>query len=163
MKNWYALYLRSRYEKKTFYALQKKGIESYLPLIKEVHIWSDRKKEVEEPLFKGYIFVKTDLRDKEIILQTDGVIRFVGIKNKPSVIQDDQINCIKKALHSSNVVQRENYPTIGKHVEVVAGSLCGVRGVVSEARGKTRLVILVDTILQAFSVEIQPEFLKVIG
>jgi transcription antitermination factor NusG len=163
MKNWYALYLRSRFEKKTFYALQKKGIETYLPLIKEVHIWSDRKKKVEEPLFKGYIFVKTDLHDKEIILKTDGVIRFVGIKNKPSAIQDDQINCIKIVLHSSNVVQRESYPSIGEQVEVVAGSLRGIRGIVSEARGKTKLVILVDTISQAFSIEVQPEFLKVIN
>jgi transcription antitermination factor NusG len=76
---WYALYLRSRYEKKANLELEKKNIETFLPLIEELHVWSDRKKRVMEPLFRGYIFVKTDLRDKETILMTDGVVRFVDI------------------------------------------------------------------------------------
>jgi len=66
-------------KKKVYEDLGKKEVETFLPLIEEMHIWSDRKKKVMEPLFRGYIFVKTDLRDKETILMTDGVVRFVGI------------------------------------------------------------------------------------
>ena len=66
---WYALYLRSRFKKKAYAELLRKDIECFLPLIEEVRVWSDCKKKVEEPLFPGYVFVKTDLQDKEHILQ----------------------------------------------------------------------------------------------
>ena len=92
---WYALYLRSRYEKRTSAELQRKNIDCFLPLIEGVRVWSDRRKKVREPLFRGYVFVKTDLRNKVDVLSTDGVVRFVGIRNQPSPIPEEQINWIR--------------------------------------------------------------------
>ena len=87
VKYWYAVYVRSRHEKKVHQLLLEKGVESSLPLIKITRKWSDRKKKVEIPLFRGYVFVRIDVGiDKLNILQTDGVVKFIGILNKPSKI-----------------------------------------------------------------------------
>jgi len=160
---WYAIYVRSRFEKKVYAQLLQKNIETYLPLIEEVRLWSDRKKKVQEPLFKGYLFVRINIKAKLSVLQADGVVKFVGIRDRPSAIPGDQINWIKIILHSADAIRKEKYPTMGERVEVVAGPLHGIQGIVSQVRGSTRLVILVDAISRAFSVEVQPEFLKAIA
>lgn len=89
MQKWYALYVRSRCEKKVHMELQQKKIGCFLPLIKQVHRWHDRKKTVEEPLFRGYVFVMTDLHDVLDILQTNHVAYIVGINGKPSPIPEE--------------------------------------------------------------------------
>ena len=118
---WYALYLRSRYEKKVYEDLGKKNVEAFLPLIEEVRIWTDRKKKIQEPLFRGYIFVKTDLRDKEMILITDGVVRFVGINHKPSSIPESQIEWLRRVIGESKEVQHEEFLKVGERVKIIAG------------------------------------------
>ncbi len=151
---WYALVLRSRFELKTNALLQESGIESFLPLIEEVHQWSDRKKLVREPLFRGYLFVRTDLRRKVEILQTTGVVRFVEFGGKPVFIPEYQIEWVKLALREPKKVQREPYFSEGDIVRVVAGPLSGLEGFITETRGHARLVISLSSIAQSFSVEL---------
>jgi len=162
LAKWYALYVRSRFEKKVYQELQKKHIECFLPLIEEIRIWSDRKKKVHVPLFQGYVFVRSDLKNKLPILEIAGVVKFVGIRTQPSAIPDEQINWIKVILQAKDAVRREHYPFLGQKVEVVAGPLRGVRGVVSQIRSRTRIVVAVDSIFQALSIEVQPEFLRLL-
>jgi transcription antitermination factor NusG len=160
---WYALYLRSRYEKKVNTELKKKKVETFLPLIEEVHIWSDRKKKVMEPLFRGYIFVNTDLRDKETILMTEGVVRFVGINQKPSWIPELQIDWLRRIVDKSMDVQREQYLEVGKKVKIIAGPLTGIEGVVHRIHGILRVVISIAAIEQSVSVQVPAESLEVIN
>ena len=159
---WYAIYVRSRFEKKVYAELVKK-VECFLPLIENVRTWSDRKKKVQEPLFRGYVFVRIDIQNRLRVLETNGVVKFVGIRDRASAIPEEQINWIKIALRSPDAVKKEQYPYIGQKVEVVVGFFKGIRGVVSQWKGKTRLVISVDSISQAISFEVQPEFLSAIG
>ena len=159
---WYAIYLRSRYEKKVYEDLGKKEVETFLPLIEEVHIWSDRKKKVMEPLFRGYIFVKTDLRDKETILMTNGVVRFVGINYKPSSIPESQIEWLRQIVDKSRDVQREKYLEVGERVRVIAGPLIGVEGIVHRIHGISRVVVSIAAIEQSVSVQVPAELLEVI-
>lgn len=142
--------------------LSRKGIETYLPLVEEFRVWSDRKKKVQEPLFKGYLFTRIDLKHKLDVLQSDGVVRIVGAPNSPSPVRDEEIDWIKRSLGDPTIaksLRMEKYPTQGDLVEIVSGPMRGVRGVVSQSRGNTRLVIQVETISRAFSVEVPPEFL----
>jgi transcription elongation factor/antiterminator RfaH len=157
---WYALYLRSRYEKRAHHLLLDKGVESFLPLIEEVHNWSDRKKRVEEPLFRGYLFVKTDLKDKLSILQTDGVVHFVGIAGKPSPIPDEQINWVRILVGHPDRIARESFISEGQRVRVSAGPFLGVEGYVLMKKSSTRVVISLDAIAQSVSVDIEPQFLE---
>jgi transcription termination/antitermination protein NusG len=162
IQKWYALYLRSRYEKKVNVELEKKNIETFLPLIEEVHVWSDRKKKVLEPLFLGYIFVKTDLRDKETILITDGVVRFVGINHKPSWIPESQIDWLRRIVGKSMNVQREKYLEVGEKVKITTGPLVGVEGIVHRVHGISRVVVSIAAIEQSVSVQVPAELLEVI-
>jgi len=139
-----------------------KQCEAFLPLIEKVHIWSDRKKKIKEPLFRGYVFVRTDLRDKEDILSTDGVVRFVGISGKPSPIPETQIDWLKRIISESMNVQCEKYYKVGERVRVIAGPLLGMEGIVTRNQGISRVVISIAEIAQSFSVKVAAEELELI-
>lgn len=157
---WYALYLRSRYEKRVDGELRRNNIETFLPLIEEVHHWSDRKKKVIEPLFRGYIFVHSDLRDKETILQTDGVVKFVNIRNVPSPIPDYEIDWVRRIIGNVADIKREQYFEIGERVRVAAGPLMGIEGIVIRHQSDTRVVISLSAINQSISIQVPGEILE---
>ena len=160
MKYWYAVYVRSRHEKKVHQLFEEKGVESSLPLIKTTRQWSDRKKKVEIPLFRGYVFVKIDVgKDKLNILQTDGVVKFIGIINKPSRIPDEEIHWIHMMVEESNTVKNEKEIPVGQKVRVTAGPFKGVEGVVIRTGNQSRLVIVIESIMNAVSIEINPNYL----
>jgi len=98
IKQWYALYTKPRWEKKVDSILLRKGIESWCPLQKVERQWSDRKKIIEDPLFKSYVFVHIAEEERLTVLQTDGVLNFVHYLNRPAVIRDDEIMLIKSFL-----------------------------------------------------------------
>jgi transcription antitermination factor NusG len=97
--NWYAVYTRSRWEKKVSEQLNKLEIENYCPLNRVVRQWSDRKKVVEEPLFTSYVFVKISLSQMNQIRQVYGLVNFVYWLGKPAVIQDSEINLMSVRIH----------------------------------------------------------------
>jgi len=161
IKYWYAVYVRSRQEKKIHKIFLNNGIKSSLPLMKTTRQWSDRKKKVEIPLFRGYVFVKIDIsKDKLNILQTEGVVKFIGIRNKPSRIPGEQIRWIHIVVEKSDIVQIENTIPIGQKVRVTAGPFKGVEGVVMRAGNQSRLVVVIESIMHAVSVEISPNYLE---
>jgi transcription antitermination factor NusG len=127
-----------------------------------VHIWSDRKKKVKEPLFRGYVFVRTDLREKENILSTDGVVRFVGISGKPSSIPEAQIDWLRRIIGESMQVQREKYLEAGDRVKVIGGPLFGLEGMVLRNQGISRIVLSIAEISQSFSVAVPKGQLELI-
>jgi len=98
IKQWYALYTKPRWEKKVDSILLRKGIESWCPLQKIERQWSDRKKIIEDPLFKSYVFVHIAEEERLTVLQTDGVLNFVHYLNRPAIIRDDEIMLIKSFL-----------------------------------------------------------------
>jgi transcriptional antiterminator RfaH len=160
VSHWYAVYLRSRYEQKTNAELRKKGIESFLPLIEVTRIWSDRKKKITEPLFRGYLFVNTDLTNKIEILRTIGVVRLVGIGEIPSPIPEKQINWIRILVNYPAIIRRETFFTVGKKVRVIAGPFNGLEGFILKLKDMTRVVVSIDSIVQSVSVEIPIEMLQ---
>ena len=97
-KRWLVLYSKPRWEKKVDAALIRKGIESWCPLNKVQKQWSDRKKIIEEPLFKSYVFVKISETERSEVLITPGVLNFVYYVGKPAIIRDDEIKNIKEFL-----------------------------------------------------------------
>lgn len=160
-KYWYVIYVRSRYEKKVHQLLQEKGIESSLPLIKTVRIWSDRKKKVEVPLFKGYVFVNIDIqKDKYNVLQSNGVVKFLTLKKEPSRVPSKQMYWLNIMVKELDTPRHETIIPIGQKVRVVIGPLKGAEGIVMRKGNKSRLVVFMETIMQAVSVEINPDYLE---
>ncbi len=103
MKKWFAIYTKSRCEKKVFSILIRKDIESWCPLQKVERQWSDRKKFIEDPVFKSYVFVRIEEDARLPVLQTEGVINFVHFLGKPAVIQDAEVALIKSYLMEKDV------------------------------------------------------------
>lgn len=159
---WYALYTRPRHEKRVDWQLKQKGIESYLPLQQVVRRWSDRKKRVEEPLFRCYVFVHITLKDSLPALQTHGVVRMVSFNGQPASIPDEQIDAVKRILQERRALEPCDYFTLGQRVEVVYGPLTGIEGILVQKRGHNRLVVAIDSIRQALSVEVDAEEVRAV-
>ena len=103
-KKWYALYTKSRTEKKTGQELVSKGIETFLPLEKILKEWSDRKKWVEEPLFRSYIFVHINKAEHFKVLNASGIVRFITFEGKAVPIPDLQIEAIKQFINLEEII-----------------------------------------------------------
>src|ERR1700743_1508611 len=101
INKWYPVYTHARAEKKAFRALVDKGIESYLPLHRQLKQWSDRKKWVEEPFIKSYVFVNIAQHAQADVLMTKGISRFLYFSGQPATMPDRQINELKLLMASS--------------------------------------------------------------
>lgn len=144
---WYAVYTKPRNEKKILARLEEKGIEAYLPLQKTLKQWSDRKKWVEEPLFRSYIFVHVVQKDYYSVLNTDGIVRYVSFAGKAVRMPDHDIFQIKTLLQENLEIETTDaHIEPGTKVEVQMGSLIGVIGELIEHSGKKKVIIRIETI-----------------
>lgn len=160
MKQWIAVYTKPRHEKTVYNNFEEKTIESYLPLIRQKHRWSDRMKWVETPFFKSYIFAHIDLKNYIDVLQTRGVNHIIKFQNKIAVIPDDQIDNLQKMIEGGFDPFPSDYFVVGEEVEVVGGPLRGINGIVSRKDSIDRLVIKIDAIQHAVAVQIENKYLK---
>ena len=159
-KKWIAVYTKPRHEKTVENELLKKGFEVYLPLLKQRRKWSDRKKWVEFPLFRSYIFVKTEIKNALFVLQTLGVVKVVKLGGEVAVIQNDSIQAIKLMIEGGYSPEATDYFVKGDPVEVKDGPLKGLVGEVIRVDNHDRLVVRVDAIQHSVSVQINRAFLK---
>jgi transcription antitermination factor NusG len=142
-KNWYAIYTKPRWEKKTAELLSKKRIESYCPLNKVVRTWSDRKKTILEPLFKSYVFINITEKEQTYVRQTDGVLNFVYWLGKPAVIKTPEIEAIRDFLEEYQNVHLEHVDVnINDTVKIKRGPLMEQEGDVLEIKNRTVKVYL---------------------
>ena len=159
-KKWIAIYTKSRHEKSVARNLKNKSFEVYLPMLKERRKWSDRKRWVEFPMFRSYVFVRTYIKNGLYILETDGVTKIVHFNQKVAVVKDDDINAIKLILEGGYSIRSEDYFLLGDKVEVKAGPLKGIVGEVIRSDKKDRLVVRVDAIQHSISTHINRSYLR---
>jgi transcription antitermination factor NusG len=158
---WYAVYVRSRYEKKVHQMLLEQDVVSFLPLLDTWKQWSDRKKKVSEPLFRGYVFVNIDIQDEKLtVLDTDGVVKFIGIGKTPSIISQRDIDWLKMLVREPDAIHRhvDSLPA-GQRVRVLAGPFKDFEGVVIKQGREARLVVFFESIMQGIEVTIFPDVL----
>ncbi len=151
---WYALYTRSRHEKIVQRELNKKGIETFLPLRKIVRQWSDRKKTIEEPLFKGYVFVHAPFSQRVTILNTVGVSQFVRQGADPAEIAEKELLTIRRFVEENIEVDPFPYLKEGERVYVRSGPFRGAEGFVIRKDSHCRLIISLDSLMQSVSIQI---------
>lgn len=158
-KHWHALYVRSRSEKKVLSQLEDQGYRAYLPLVTEVKKWSDRKKKVEEPLFKSYVFVYSCDREYIPILNLYGVVKFVTFERQAVIVPESQILAIKKFV--SEYEKGEGYKMlnnedlkVGQKVRIINGPMKGLTGRLETIRNKRHLIVFIDVVGQCIPVHI---------
>ena len=135
-EQWYALYTKPRWEKKVSKLLDDQGIENYCPINKVTRQWSDRKKVVLEPVFKSYVFVKINEKEKWELRKVNGVLNFVYWLGKPAPIREDEILTIRKFLNEfQNVEVTELSLKINDNVKVKNGVFMDYEGILVELIG----------------------------
>lgn len=151
---WYAIWTRSRHEQVVREQLERKGLEAFLPTITKWSRWKDRKKQIEWPLFPGYCFARFDARERLPILTCTGVVNIISFNGEVAPIPEQEITGIRRLVESD--LQYDPCPLIreGMMVEVVHGPLKGVFGRLVRKGAHARLVLSVDLIGQAVSVEV---------
>ena len=146
-KKWYALYTKTRWEKKIHQSLQSRGFESYCPLNKVRRKWSDRIKVVEEPLFKSYIFVRIKEDEKSEIRYVDGVLNYVYWNGKPAIVKDDEIIEIKKFMSEYEDVQVGNIEMKpADEVLVKQGVMMGASGRILRVLSNNMVEVRIDSL-----------------
>ena len=160
--NWYAIYTKSRTEKKVYQSLQSSGIEPYRPLVKNLRQWSDRKKWVEEPLFRSYIFVFITQKEYFKVLNTHGIVRYITFEGKAVKIPPQQIEAVKTFISSEEKlpINIDKYK-LGNKVEIIIGPMKGLIGNLVEISGKHKVRIEIDGIGQSVFVKIPVSYLKI--
>jgi transcriptional antiterminator NusG len=153
---WYAVRTRSRHEKLVARQLASQGIQSFLPVITKISNWSDRRKEVELPLFSGYAFVRLHHAsgDRMRVLQTQGVVNFVGVQGAGIPIPDQEIENINTFLASKVSYRERPYLQVGQRVRVCGGALDGIEGILASENSDRSLVISVGSIQRSLSMRV---------
>ena len=163
MEQWIAVRSKPRAEKVALDQLEKKGIQAYLPLVRQKRKWSDRLKWVELPLFPGYLFAKGALKNSIFVLETYGVSTVIKFGGEVAVVQESVVKSIRLALEGGYELEPTEYFIKGDKVEVIEGPMKGMKGIVSNIKGKEKLVIKIDALQQAIAVYIETKYLKSIG
>lgn len=159
--HWYAIYTNPRAEKKTASLLHQRGINVYLPLLKTLKQWSDRKKWVEEPLFRSYLFVYVSEREYLNVLQVQGVVKYISFSGKAAVIPDDQINNIKLLLSSEAELEiSEHHFEKGESVTVKTGPFAGLKGELIENKNSKRFLVRFEQLGKTITLNIPSIYLE---
>ena len=156
-EKWYALHTRPRHEKAVVYRLTERGVETFLPIVTEVHRWSDRKKKVELPLFSCYVFAKflSNRMDRLRILRVDGVLGLVGSRSEGTPIPDEQIDAVRTLVEGSLSCSPYPFLKIGQRVRIRSGALDGMEGILVSRNGSSSLVISIDAIQRSLAVRVE--------
>ena len=162
---WYAVHTRPRHEKKIVAELERKGVSAFLPLVREVRRWSDRRTTVEFPLFSCYVFVNLlpAPESRVSVLRSYGVLSLVGNGWEGTPIPDQQIEDIKRLVRGKVPFTCYPFLAIGQKVRIRGGALDGIEGILTRRNGNDRLVISVETIQRSFSISVEGYEVEPVG
>jgi transcriptional antiterminator RfaH len=155
--HWYAIYVRPRFERMVAGNMERKNIESFLPLQRIHGRASNRVKEIQVPFFPGYVFCRFDMTNSLPILTIPGVKAVVGVGKTPSPIDESVLMAIRSALVSGGVCEPCPFPASGQTVQVVRGAMTGVKGTITYVKNSYRLIIPVQLLRRAIAVEIDSD------
>jgi transcription antitermination factor NusG len=160
--NWYVLFVRSNQEKKVARCLVERGIEHFLPCYRSRRQWTDRRVDLETPLFPGYVFVRLLLRERMKALIIPNVVSLIGTRTTPSVVSDGEIMWVRRGVEQGTAGPHE-YLHEGQRVLITQGVLSGLEGILVRMQNNTRVVVSLESIQRAFMVDVDETWLQPIG
>jgi transcription antitermination factor NusG len=159
--SWYAIRIQSKYEQVASATLRGKGYEEFLPLYRCRRRWSDRIKEIDVPLFPGYLFCRFNVRDRLLpILTTPGVISIVGAGKTPVAVSDEEIATVQAIVRSGLPARPWPCLTVGSRVFIDRGPLAGVEGICLNVDKVFRLLVSIPLLQRSVAVEIEREWAR---
>jgi len=160
---WFALQVRTRQEASVAQQLNGQGYERFLPLYKLRKRWSDRIKEVNSPLFPGYLFCRFNPQDRLPILKTPGVIQIVGFNNGPAAVAESEIRSIQRLVTTGAPHQPWPFLATGDRVRIESGPLLGLEGILIDVKRSHRLILSVTLLQRSVAVEIDSALVTAIS
>lgn len=158
---WYVLYVRSRAEKKVKQRLDKLQIENFLPLIKTVRQWSDRRKTLQVPLFNSYIFVHTQPAEFTAIQNIEGAVAFVKYGRDVATLKDEQIDLIRRFIETGYHMEATADELVpGTRVKITFGPLQNMDGELTQIKNEKHFIVRIHVINQALIISVPPSYLE---
>jgi transcription antitermination factor NusG len=157
---WYAVRVRSNFEQVTASVLAGKGYEQFAPTYRVRRSWSDRVKEIQVPLFPGYVFCRLDAMYRLGVLTTPGVVSIVGFGKEPAIVADSEIEAIQAIIRSNLNAQPWPFVAVGRKVMLERGPLKGLEGIVAEVKNDVRLVVSLTLLQRSVSVEVERDWVR---
>lgn len=159
---WYALRVKSNFESQVALSLRSRSIEEFLPSYKTRSRWSDRFKEIQRPLFPGYLFsyfqIDTQLLE---VVKTPGIVQVVSIsKGSPTPISQSEIDTIRRIVESTATIKPHPYLNTGDRVRIKRGPLAGLEGILTEFKKQYRLVVSVSMFARSLSVDLESDWIE---
>ena len=158
--NWYAVRVRNQHEDVVARHLRVRGLESFSPMYRSRHRWSDRFKDVDLPLFPGYVFCQFNPFDRLPVLTVPGVVHVVGSGKTPIPVEDAEIAALQAAAKSGFPAKPWPFLEVGQKVRIEYGPLCGVEGILLGFRSHQRIVLSVTLLQRSVAVEISGEWAR---
>lgn len=158
--HWYAAYICANHEKRVAAQLAERSVEHFLPLYESVRRWKDRRVKLEMPLFPGYVFVRLALRERLKVVQAPGVVRLVGFNGMPAALPEEEMEALRKGLEHGLRAEPHPYLAVGRRVRVTKGPLAGLTGTLLRWKGNWRVVLTLDLIQRAVSVDLDASDVK---
>jgi transcription antitermination factor NusG len=151
---WFALMVRPRHERVVAASLRTREFEEFVPFYRARRAWSDRLKELELPLFPGYVFCRFHPQHRTAILSTPGVRSIVSVGRSLAPIAGPEIEAIRRIAESSLPVEPWSYLEAGERLVIEQGPLRGLEGILLAVRGTCRLVVSIELLQRAVAVEV---------
>src|SRR2546423_5267747 len=157
---WFAVLARTGREKSTTLLLENLGYQCFLPVSKSRRQWSDRIKELDVPLFPGYLFCRMNPHNRLPVLQTPGVIQIVGVGKSPIPVEEEEIAAIQRAEKSGLSVMPWPYLKVGYVARIEDGPLSGLSGIIVKIKSGLKLVLSVTLLQRSVAVEVDRNWLS---
>ena len=158
--HWYGLRVRSNFEQQVSSLLRAKGVEAYLPAYNARRLWSDRVRELQIPLFPGYVFCQITQPARPLVLATTGVVGIAGTQSLPLPIPDSEIAAVKKMVESKSAVEPWPFLRTGQRVRVYRGPLAGLEGILLSVKSSHKLVVSITLLGRSIASQIDPAYVK---
>jgi transcription antitermination factor NusG len=160
---WFAVRVRSNFERTTAVHLRQRGYQEFVPTCTARTRWSDRIKNVEKPLFPGYVFCSLDPERRLPVLATPGVLHILGIGREPLPVDQREIESVWAAVRSGLTVRPWPFLQVGERVVLERGPLTGIEGTVNQFKGTYRLIVSVSLLQRSIAAEIEREWIRPVG
>ena len=152
---WFAVRVRSNFEKVTAQSLDPRGISRFLPMYKARRHWADRVKEVDLPLFSGYVFCQVPERRFLPLLETPGVVHVVGSEPRPVPVEDHEMAALHRIVGCGQETMPWPYLAVGQRVRLGTGALKDVEGILARAEGRNRMIVNVELLQRSVAVSVE--------
>uniref|UniRef100_Q01XJ6 NusG antitermination factor n=1 Tax=Solibacter usitatus (strain Ellin6076) TaxID=234267 RepID=Q01XJ6_SOLUE len=159
---WFAVKVRSNFEKKSADILREKGYQEFAPSYPSRRYWSDRVKVIDQPLFPGYVFCRFHPNHFLPVLQTAGVVQIVGFGGKLAPVDEVELASLRTLMNSSLPISQREFLHVGRKVLIRRGPLAGVEGILEEIRKGYRIVVSISLLQRSVTAEIDANWVTTV-